>query len=151
SKAEMDKFFEEAMATMKKMGSSMAWKTTHLDCRASGAMGVCMVQGEVTMSMPKMPSLSVQINNTAVFATDKGTWKIVHHQGAVAKEPPLPVKTIAVSSKTTSGWVDAPPNMPGVKMLSLWTNPADLDSATIMKVTQVVKEARHIHPYPFTF
>ena len=151
NKAELNKFFDEMTGMMKKMGGSMGWKTTKLDCKVSGSLGVCFVEGDQTMNMPKMPPMTVAMRNTEVFAKEKGGWKIVHHHGSVAKEPPMPPKSIATNAKATAGWMVLGPDMPGAKLLPLWMNPANMSSSGLMKVTQQIKQPRHFHPYSMTF
>jgi ketosteroid isomerase-like protein len=149
NKAEIDKFFDEATGMMKKAGATMTWKTTKLDCKASGALAVCLLEGDQTINMPKMPPMSMTARGTEVFAKEKSGWKWVHHHGSVSKDG-MPSKFMATSGKAAAGWMDAPPNLPGAKIMPVWMDPANMWSTSLLKATQLVKEARHMHPYPFT-
>jgi len=150
SKADLSKFFDEAMGMMKKAGGTWSWRTTKLECKASGALGICIIEGDSTMTMPKMPPMMASMRSTEVFAKEKGGWKWMHHHTSAARDP-LPSKFMATSTKAASGWMDGPPDMAGIKLLPVWMNAANGYSTGIMKATQTLKQPRHIHPYPFTF
>jgi ketosteroid isomerase-like protein len=152
SKAELAKFFDEAFGMMKKMGATVAIANVKIDCHVSGSLGVCLAESDQTMTMPKMPPMTVSLRSNETFAKEKGAWKWIHHHESVAKNPPFPPKSVGWTPKTPGGtWMEAGPDMPGVKMMPLWMNPANMYSAAVMKATQTVKQPRHIHPYPFTF
>lgn len=151
SKAELAKTFETMMGMMKQMGGSVSWKTTRLDCRASGGLGVCQMEGDQTMTMPKMPPMTVSLRSTDVFQKEGAKWKWVHHHTSVAKTPAFPPHMAAFTGKS-QGFMDAgDPSMPGMQMIPIWMNPANMYGVAIMKATQTVVQPRHIHPFPFTF
>lgn len=152
SKADLAKTLEKMTGAMKKMGVTVTAKFTRLDCHASGALGSCQVEFEQTVTMPKMPPMTVAMRSDEVFEKKGGAWKWVHHHTSVAKTPPFPPKSVGWTPKTPGGqWMEAGPDMAGVKFMPLWMNPANGYSASVMKATQTVKQPRHIHPYPFTF
>ena len=151
SKADLAKSLDTMMGMMKQMGGSVSWKTTRLDCRASGGLGVFQIEGDQTMTMPKMPPMTVSMRATEVFQKEAAKWKWVHHHTSVAKTPPFPPHMAAFSGKS-QGFIDAgDPSMPGVQMIPIWMNPANMYGVAIMKATQTVVQPRHIHPFPFTF
>jgi len=151
SKADLTKTFNQMLGAMKQMGGSVTFKTSRLECRASGALGVCQLEGDQTMTMPKMPPMTVSTRSTEVFQKDKGAWKWVHHHTSIAKAAQFPPHMAAYSGKS-SGFADmGDPNMPGMQMIPIWMNPTNGYGAAIMKATQTVVQPRHMHPYPFTF
>ncbi len=145
------KFFDDAFKQAKQMGVTMSWVDKGINCHATGNWGVCLVEGELTTTIPKMPPLTAAFRSTEVLEKQKGGWKIVHHHGSVAKAPPMPPKFMAINAKNAQ-WVDAGPDMPGVKVSPIWMNPVTMASAMLFKVGATpVKQARHIHPFPATF
>lgn len=151
TKADLQKFFDDIFAAVKQMHATLTWKTTALECKASGALGVCYIEGEQTVTIPKMPPMTVWQHNTEVLAKDGGTWKWIHHNASFAKTGPFPPHVASFSGKSQGFGDMGDPSMPGVQMIPIWMNPANGYAAAIMKATQTVVQPRHMHPYPFTF
>ncbi len=149
SLAEVLKMSDDMTKMMKAMGATMKMESKKLDCKASGDMGVCLHEGDFTMTMPKMPPVTMSFRETNVFKKEKGAWKAVHHHGSLAKAPDMPAKSMAMTAKTAQ-YMDAP-NRPGMKMAPIWMNPVTQQMVGVMKTTVEVKQAKHFHPYAAAF
>jgi ketosteroid isomerase-like protein len=150
NKAALNKHFNQTMMMAKAAGCTecCSFKTTALECRASGNLGVCTLEGEETMTMKNMAPMKLNLRTTEIFEKEGTAWKVIHHHGSLAKAPEMPVKTIATNAKSTA-WVDAH-DMPGVKMIPIWMNDSTMGSASLMKVTKEVKQPPHMNAFPMT-
>jgi hypothetical protein len=143
------KFYSEAMGMMKSMGASMKFTPRSIDCHASGDLGVCLVEADTTMTMPKMPPMSMPVRSTEVYRKEKGVWKAVHHHGSIAKDFDMPAKFMALSGKS-GNFMDAP-GMPGMKMAPIWMNPMTQQGAAVFKAgAEGMKQPRHFHSFGAT-
>jgi ketosteroid isomerase-like protein len=149
TKADVVKEFQSMSKMMKMMGAKAEMKPTSTVCKTSGDLGVCFVEGEMTMTIPKMPPMTMSFRGTDVAKKEKGAWKWVHHHGSLAKWPMMPMKTMAMTAKNAT-WMDAP-DRPGMKMSPIWMNPVTKQMTALMTVTKEIKQARHFHPYAAAF
>lgn len=149
TKADVMKFFDAMTKGLVAAGGSLKVSITNNDCHASGDLGVCLLVGDGTLTMPNMPPMSLgQFRNTEVFKREKSGWKIVHHHGSVGQLPDMPANFMAMTAKTAKYM--PVPGMPGHLMAPIWMNPITQQSVAIMKIGKDgLKQGRHMHPYAY--
>jgi ketosteroid isomerase-like protein/quercetin dioxygenase-like cupin family protein len=145
SKAEVIKMMDDMQKMMKAMNAKMSYTQKMLDCKVSGDLGVCIQEGEGSMTAEKMPPMAMTFRETNVFKKEKGAWKGIHHHGSLARWPELPAKSIAMTAKTAQ-WMDLP-GQKNMKMSPLWMNPVTQQGVALIKFTADGKLPRHIHPH----
>lgn len=147
------RYVEEMFGQMKKMGGTLAIGQHALDCRATSAFGVCVMEFDFVATMPDGTKMTQPSRVTGAFRKGDDGWKWTHWHTSLAQlpSPPTPptapaTPTMAPSSVSSKDLKWAPlPGVDGGEMAVVWENPVSHAMAVFFRTTKDIQAPRHFH------